>query len=55
MNEELKDEERTKTEVFTRVSGYLRPISQFNKGKQAEAHDRLNYDIKLDRIEKDLT
>lgn len=34
-----------KTEVYSRVVGYLRPISQFNKGKQAEFEDRKNYKI----------
>ena len=27
-------------EVYSRVSGYLRPVSQWNKGKQAEFNDR---------------
>ena len=27
-------------EIFTRVVGYYRPISQFNKGKQEEYWDR---------------
>lgn len=34
-----------KTEVYSRVVGYLRPVSQFNKGKQAEFGDRKNYKI----------
>ena len=29
-NIELKDEERTKCEIWTRVMGYHRPISSFN-------------------------
>ena len=33
-NIELKDEERTKCEIWTRVMGYHRPISSFNIGKQ---------------------
>ena len=28
-------EKRTKCEVYSRVVGYLRPVSQFNKGKKA--------------------
>ena len=32
-NIELKDEERTKCEIWTRVMGYHRPISSFNIGK----------------------
>lgn len=43
MNEnlvELKDEERTRCEIWTRVMGYYRPVSAFNKGKQSEYKDR---------------
>jgi|UPI0003A345C0 hypothetical protein len=32
---------RTRCEVWTRVMGYHRPTSQFNKGKQQEHRDRL--------------
>jgi anaerobic ribonucleoside-triphosphate reductase len=34
-----------KTEVYERVVGYIRPISQFNKGKTQERKDRKNYVI----------
>jgi hypothetical protein len=37
---ELKDEERTRCEVWTRVMGYHRPVSAFNGGKRAEHADR---------------
>lgn len=37
---ELKNEERTKCEVWTRVMGYHRPVSAFNIGKQQEHRDR---------------
>ena len=37
---ELKDEERTHCEIWTRVMGYCRPVSSFNKGKQSEYKDR---------------
>ena len=30
-------------EVFTRIVGYYRPVSKWNKGKQAEYADRLTY------------
>ncbi len=33
------------TEVYSRVVGYLRPVSQWNKGKQAEFALRKNYKI----------
>lgn len=36
----LKDEERTRCEVWTRVMGYHRPVTSFNPGKQSEHADR---------------
>lgn len=36
----LKNEERTKCEVWTRVMGYHRPTSSFNIGKQGEFAER---------------
>lgn len=40
---ELKDEERTRCEVWTRVMGYYRPVSNFNIGKKGEFDDRVNF------------
>jgi len=37
---ELKSEERTACEVWTRVMGYHRPVSAFNNGKRAEHAER---------------
>ena len=37
---ELKDEERTRCEVWTRVMGYHRPVSAFNAGKRSEHGER---------------
>jgi hypothetical protein len=34
------------TEVYSRVVGYLRPVGQFNQGKQQEYRDRKEYKIK---------
>lgn len=34
------------TEVYSRVVGYLRPVSQWNEGKQAEFALRSHYDIR---------
>ncbi len=31
---------RTKCEIYTRVMGYHRPVSQFNKGKKSEFYSR---------------
>lgn len=36
----LKDEERQPCEVWTRVMGYFRPYSNFNKGKKSEFDER---------------
>lgn len=43
-NIELRDEERTRCEVWTRVMGYHRPVSAFNPGKQSEQTERLCFD-----------
>lgn len=37
----LKDEERQPCEVWTRVMGYHRPVSQFNVGKKSEYKERV--------------
>lgn len=37
---ELKDSERTKCEVWSRVMGYHRPIDSYNIGKQGEVAER---------------
>jgi anaerobic ribonucleoside-triphosphate reductase len=36
----MNDNERTRCECWTRVMGYMRPVSQFNIGKQAEHKER---------------
>ncbi len=36
----VPEAERTKAEVYSRVVGYLRPVEQWNPGKQAEFSDR---------------
>lgn len=40
MEIQLTDSERTKCEVWTRVMGYHRPISEFNRGKKSEFYAR---------------
>jgi ribonucleoside-triphosphate reductase len=35
-----KKTERTKCEVYSRIVGYIRPINQWNDGKQEEFIDR---------------
>ncbi|MBI3918806.1 MAG: hypothetical protein HY322_17580 [Betaproteobacteria bacterium] len=37
---ELRDEERQRCEVWTRVMGYHRPVSSFNPGKKSEQRER---------------
>lgn len=44
----MTKKERTKCEVYSRVVGYLRPIAQWNLGKQQEYGDR-----KLFRMDDD--
>lgn len=39
----ITNEERTRCEVWTRVMGYHRPVSAFNKGKQAEHRERRKF------------
>ena len=36
---------RPKCEVYSRVVGYLRPVSQYNKGKQVEYRKRKPFSI----------
>lgn len=40
---ELKPEERQPCEVWTRVMGYHRPVSEFNAGKKSEHAERLHF------------
>ena len=37
----LKDEERQECEIWTRVMGYYRPVSEFNIGKKSEHYERV--------------
>lgn len=39
-NIELKDNERQRCEIWTRVMGYHRPVESFNKGKKSEFYNR---------------
>lgn len=36
----LSDAERQPCEIWTRVMGYHRPVSEFNKGKKSEYYSR---------------
>lgn len=37
---ELNEQERQPCEVWTRVMGYHRPVSEYNKGKKSEFYSR---------------
>ena len=37
--------ERTKCEIYSRVVGYIRPVAQWNEGKQAEWCDRKTFKV----------
>lgn len=37
----LEDAERQPCEIWTRVMGYHRPVSEFNKGKKSEYYSRV--------------
>lgn len=39
----LKEEERQPCEVWSRVMGYHRPVSEYNKGKKNEYYERVCY------------
>jgi anaerobic ribonucleoside-triphosphate reductase len=39
----LEEHERQRCEIWTRVMGYHRPVSQFNAGKRSEFAERLLY------------
>jgi anaerobic ribonucleoside-triphosphate reductase len=41
-NSNLK-EKRTRCEIYSRVVGYIRPINQWNEGKQSEYRDRVSF------------
>lgn len=36
----MEEKQRQKCEVYSRIVGYLRPVSQWNDGKQSEFSQR---------------
>jgi anaerobic ribonucleoside-triphosphate reductase len=40
-NDVLKDGERQRCEIWTRVMGYHRPVNYFNPGKRSEFSERV--------------
>ena len=41
-----------KTEVWTRVCGFFRPVQQWNKGKKEEYKDRVEYVLPVESLQK---
>ena len=41
--EEYEQSKRKRCEVWTRVMGYHRPVSEFNPGKQSEHRERVHF------------
>lgn len=41
--EDVKVIKRTKTEIFSRSMGYIRPVDNFNIGKRAEFEERKTF------------
>ncbi len=49
-NSAVKVETKTcgkRTEVYSRIVGYFRPVSNWNEGKKQEFKDRKTYDVSL--------
>jgi ribonucleoside-triphosphate reductase len=44
IEKKLKDFKVQECEVYSRVTGYYRPVNQFNPGKQEEFADRKTFD-----------
>lgn len=41
----MTQENRTKCQVFSRVVGYIRPVNQWNEGKEEEFKDRKTFEV----------
>ena len=48
-NSKLDNSKRTECEIWSRVMGYYRPKSQYNKGKAQEAADRKYFELGKDK------
>ncbi|NLM96794.1 MAG: hypothetical protein GX175_04120 [Halanaerobiaceae bacterium] len=40
----MTEQKRQKCEIYSRVVGFLTPVSQWNRGKKEEFKDRKTYD-----------
>ncbi|MCP4336629.1 MAG: thiol reductase thioredoxin [Mycoplasma sp.] len=45
LEKELKNVEGTEAEVYTRIVGYFRDVSKWNKGKKEEFKERVLFDV----------
>lgn len=45
----MVEKKTTPCEVYSRVVGYLRPVNQWNKGKQQEFHDRKMFRLSIEQ------
>ncbi len=43
----IENKNRQKCEIYSRVVGFLTPVSQWNRGKKEEWKDRKTYDKQL--------
>ena len=43
-----KATKKIRCEVYSRIVGYLRPIQNWNKGKQQEFQDRRTYQVRVE-------
>ena len=43
MSQETNQEKKVKCEVYSRIVGYLRPVQNWNDGKQQEYEERSEY------------
>ena len=41
---------KAKTEVYSRVVGFFRPVQEWNKGKREEFSERKEYDIQKEKL-----
>ena len=44
------DNKTTECEIYSRVVGYLRPVKQWNRGKQQEFNDRKTFDMMKKKV-----
>jgi anaerobic ribonucleoside-triphosphate reductase len=48
----MSKEIKIPAEVYSRVVGFYRPVSQWNKGKKEEFNDRKEYSLKVHSSEE---